>query len=133
MKQNDSKKETSPTDKPNTRDAKDAFKDQRNPPPERGSRPRHWQGGDAGEQGSVMDQPAEVDKREPGRGNQSGRAGEYGRAHETARNREQVAADDEPGVGSSPKHDNDSSDDFGRGDERTRDEGHSGRGFPKEG
>lgn len=133
MKQTDKPQELVEQDKPNSRDAKDAFDDQRNPPPERGNRPRHWQGGGAGEQGSLMDQPVEVDQRSPGRGNQSGRAGEYGKVHEEARNREQGAADDERGVGSSPKHDNDSSNDFGRGDERTRDEGHSGRGFPKKG
>ncbi|HUH58633.1 MAG TPA: hypothetical protein VL001_01005 [Candidimonas sp.] len=133
MKSHDKQKEASPTGRANTRDTKDAFNDQRNPPPERGSQPRHWQGGGAGQQGSLVDQPAQIDERAPGRGNQSGRAGDYGRAHEEMRNREQAAVDDERGVGSSPKQDEASSDDFGRGNERTRDEGHSGRGFPKEG
>lgn len=98
----------------------DSFSDQRDPDTGAGAggQPRHWQGKDSGEQGSQHEAP-DFDRRNSGRGQQAGLAGQYGREHEDRRNQETKSDAD---------YDRDS--DFGRGDERMRDEGGSERGYP---
>src|SRR5690606_38160719 len=70
-----------PEDSSYNRGYDDPLYDQRNPDPDHGSRPRHWQGQAPGDQGRWQGGP-DFDRRGYGRGQQFGRAGDYGRAYE---------------------------------------------------
>lgn len=96
----------------------DSFQDQRSPQHGMGNRPRHWQGSGSGEQGRFAEEPA-FDRRSYATGNQFGEAGSYGRQQRYDGNRD---------PDHSPDYDHRS--DFGRGNERTRDERDSGQRRP---
>jgi osmotically-inducible protein OsmY len=107
-----------PEDSSYNRGYDDPMHDQRNSDPALGNRPRHWQGQSSGEQGRWQGGP-DFDRRGYGRGQQFGRAGEYGRAYEES-GRQGFEGNYDRG-----------DDDFGRGNERVRDE--RGRGWDSPG
>lgn len=94
----------------NRGDYDDSFADQRDPQHGMGNRPRHWQGKDSGERGAYRDEP-DFDRRSYGTGNQYGEAGAHARGQSQQQRRDGGFAPDDHG-----------SDDFGRGNEKVRDE-----------